>query len=97
MMPFLFVLLLVGCSNPKPVPTNPTFEDVRPIFQLRCMSCHSEGFQPHGHSTNWLNETVVNERLDIIKKRVIIERSMPLGGGLTPQEYATIKNYLENK
>ena len=94
MMPFLFVLLLVGCGPSKPVPINPTFEDVRPIFQMKCMSCHSEGFQPHGHSTNWINEQVVKDRLDIIKKRVIIERSMPLGNTLTPQEYQTIKNYI---
>lgn len=98
-MPFLFVLALVitGCTPPKPAPLAPTFQDVKPIIQLKCMSCHSEGFQPHGHSTNWLNENVVKERLDIIKERVIIKRNMPMGNTLTPQEFETIQRYLEQQ
>jgi hypothetical protein len=95
MVPFLFVLMLLAGCTPKPIPSNPTFQDVKPILQMRCMSCHNDSIRPHGHSTNWLNETVFKERLDIIKERVIIKRNMPVGSVLPKQEYETIKNYLE--
>lgn len=98
MLPFLFVLLLLtGCGPSKPTPISPEFKETRQIFLNRCMGCHNASFRPHGHSTNWLDESVVKERLDVLKERVIMKRNMPQGNTLTDKEYETIKDYLDKQ
>lgn len=97
MLPFLFVLLLVGCTPKTPdIPTYPTFKEVRNVFMNRCMSCHSDNFRPYGESTNWIDEAIVRQRKDKIYERVIVKKTMPQGNILTTYEFEVIKRYLEN-
>lgn len=96
---FSILLILGGCgpSTPDPIPSNPDFkEDIKPILLNRCMSCHSEGFKPHGSSTNWIDENTFKNSLDKVEDRVLEKKDMPRGSSLTPRESELIRRYIEN-
>ncbi len=81
------LFILSGCeNNPAPFISEPTFEkNVKPIFHLRCTSCHG---------SRWQNYQTVIDSKDKIEYKVIKTRTMP-PGGIPAYEYDLIKRWLE--
>lgn len=65
------------------------FADVKPIFQNRCKTCHS---QAHW---DWTKYDVAFKNRDKIRTRVWVTRTMPQGGLITEKERVTIRDWVD--
>ena len=63
-------------------------KDIRPIFQQRCIQCHSSG------PLNWMEYNNAFKYKDQIKRRVWDYRSMPPGGFITEEEREKIRDWV---
>lgn len=73
-------------SSNEPV----TFEAVRPIFQDRCVKCHSSS------NWNWTDyETAYAKRVQI-RDRVWVLRSMPLGQAMPEAERMLVRDWVDS-
>ena len=120
-LPFLLILVLIttGCiinvedlSEPLPEPDGVSYiNDVQPIFNARCTSCHgSNGGISFTSYSNTTSGTGLNYGTDLIipgnaaasglvDKLGVNPRfgaRMPLGGSLTSQEIATITSWIND-
>lgn len=67
-------------------------KDVGPIFQKRCSACHNE-YTPE---RNWLDYKTAFEKRFLIKKKVWVDRTMPLGGMyIEESERRMIKDWVD--
>lgn len=73
------------------------YNNLKPTIQQRCMMCHSETFQPSGHSTNWLDYNIAKKYIDKIEDRVIIKREMPLGSKLSEVELNLFRTWVKSE
>ena len=105
----IYLFLLISCSKRQaaemaPVPTpNPgvpvtaiTYANfTQDLIQTRCAGCHAAGGSA---SSIWLfngrNSIVTNEAR--IRRVVLVNRSMPLGGSLTAAELASLQQWFDN-
>jgi uncharacterized membrane protein len=83
-------ILNLGFKEPTRGDTDVSFAEAKPIFEKRCVSCHS---QPHW---NWTNYDVAYAKRDQIKNRVWNLRNMPLGAGMPEEERKVIKDWVDS-
>ena len=68
------------------------------FFHTWCRSCHSENAPQRfdaPESVNFDTEEDVITWKDRVQARVIDEKTMPLGGGISDDELATLQQYLD--
>lgn len=67
----------------------PTFADVKPIFENRCLECHS------AEHWNWTNYDTAFAKRREIYNRVWGTRSMPMGKSMPESERVTIRDWVD--
>jgi uncharacterized membrane protein len=90
---FMVMFFLDGCKRPDlkdvPVTQNVTFEkDIKPITSTVCISCHSSGKNDWSRYTNayWARYT--------IERKVVKERSMPMGTYMSDKDRALFRDWV---
>jgi hypothetical protein len=75
------------------VNTGPTFAQIRPIIDQRCLQCHSDSVASGGIS--WASDATVRARASDINRVVVLNRTMPQGNltGMTEAERTIIRNW----
>lgn len=94
-------LFLLACAVPAPAPTVVTVVDCAdaPVvtwdnwghgfFRTWCGSCHSAGAQDRNGAPTTVSldsRADVAAHLDTVRRRVLTEQTMPLGGGLSADD-----------
>lgn len=105
---FIYVVLF-GCSKrqaeeivpqvtpPVTTPKNVTFTNfTKGLIESKCSSCHNVGRSAAAIWTyNGLSSIISNESR--IRRVVLVNRSMPMGGSLTADELKSLQEWFDNK
>lgn len=99
------LIMLVGCNN-NHMPVTETkivggtspiskgnvvgFDQVKPIFEAKCIMCHNGSIHPK----NWTNYETSKADLIKLNERLFVVANMPSVGSLNPSEKNLIKEWL---
>lgn len=102
----LFLTLLVSCSQESSRVTGPDASEmnlvsvirfgdseIQTFFQSNCRSCHSGALASGGYRVTSYEEVTAD--LAALEREVVVEKTMPTNGSLSPEEIQLIADWID--